>query len=263
MTMTLVDMAPVAMQALTLSMARALGCSLFLPFLGRRHMAALHRNAICIAVSLPQAMAYWQILMSGADPNLSPMVLALKEMLVGCLLGGLMSIPFWAFRGAFTLLDNQRGANAAQMNNPAMEADSSLLGEWVERLLLTMLIEAGALLWVFEALAHSYQAWPLASLWPPLSEAVMGQVLTAYVHLMADTLMLAAPYLLALLIIEFGMAIGSTTVQGIDVYQTAMPIKSLSALILLALSAGFYFRRGLDRMESWWIDGVLRILGMT
>ena len=263
MTMTLVDMVPAAVQALSLSMARALGCSLFLPFLGRRHMAALHRNAICMAVSLPQAMTYWEMVVRGAGMALNPMALAFKELLVGCMLGGLLAIPFWAFRGAFTLVDNQRGANAAQMNNPAMEADSSLLGEWVERLLLTILIEAGALWWVFEALAHSYQAWPLASLWPPLSEAVMGQVLTAYVNLMGDTLMLAAPYLLALLIIEFGMAIGSTAVQGIDVYQTAMPIKSLSALILLALSAGFYFQRGLDRLESWWNHGVLRILGMS
>ncbi len=262
MTHTLWDAMPLALQAMALSMARAVGCSLFLPSWGRRHMSSMHRNAICLAVSLPQAMAQWEFLMHQTQWVLHPMLMVFKEVLVGGLLGALLSIPFWIFRGAFTLVDNQRGANAAQMNNPSMEADSSLLGEWVERLLLVFLVETGGFLWVFEALSESYLTWPLTSTWPLLSEQVTTQVLAAYARLMMDVLLLASPLLLLLLAIEFGMAIGSTAVQGIDVYQTAMPIKSLAALIFLAVSVNQWFQHIMGRFEFWWVEGVVKTLGL-
>ena len=260
MTYNLFDSLFIFIQALSLSMARAVGCSIFVPSWGRRHTPSLHRNAICMAISLPQAMLYWEAASHGLKLEMNFVLTGFKELLLGCMLGSLLAIPFWVIRGAYTLVDNQRGANAAQMSNPAMEADSSLLGELAERFFIVILIETGFYFLVFQALFDSYQLWPLASAWPVLTQGISHQVLLAFANLFTDTMLLSAPFLLFLLLIEFGMAIGSSSVQGIDVFQVSMPIKSIFSLLILALTMQTFLYRSLEKYEDWWISGALRAL---
>lgn len=267
--LNLVDGLALAVQALSLSMARLLGCSLFFPLLGRRHLAALNRNAVCLALSLAQALTVWEGLsqawFAGQTPLVPFWLLGGKEVVIGCLLGSLLAIPFWVIRGAFTLIDNQRGANAAQMNNPAMEADSSLLGELAERVLIVMLIEMGIYLMAFEVVADSYRLWPLLSVWPVDlawgSSHATHAILQAFTQLLRDTVMYASPMLLLLLLIEWGMAISSSAVQGIDVYQIGMPIKSLSALAVLIVSAPMWLERAIESIQNGWGPGIQALLG--
>jgi len=248
------------LQALGLAMARVLGCAMFLPAFGRRHMSTLHRNSICIAVSLPQTWVLWNALGEGALPFLHVAALGAKEALLGCMLGMLMAIPFWTLRGMGTLVDNQRGANAAQQTNPSLEADASILGELAERLLISFLIHAGLFKLIFDVLADSYAVWPPLDVLPTWTPASRDAILAAFSRLLADTILYAGPVLLVLLALEYALAIASSAIQGLEVYQTAMPIKTLLALLIMVLWVPAMLEFAGTATEAWWLGDVLRLL---
>jgi type III secretion protein T len=252
---------PALWLSLALCMARWLGLSLMLPLLGRRHMGAVQLNAICLALALPQVPGVFDHLAAGQWQGPWLVLLGIKEVLLGVLLGALLSIPFWVLRGGLTLVDNQRGANAAQMNNPSMEADTSILGELGERMLIVWLVEAGAFVLLFDLMADSLLIWPVLDL-APLSMIGDGTRLwQAFAGLMSKTLLFAAPALFVLLMVEFAMALASSSVKGIDVYQISMPIKSLAVLILIATAGYAWFARGVEDLQDWWREGVFWALG--
>jgi type III secretion protein T len=257
----LIAAAPLGVQALGLSMARALGCAAFLPIFGKRHMAMLHRNALCMAISLPQAWIVWMQLDAQPMPVFHTVLLGAKEALVGGVLGLLLALPYWALQSACTLIDNQRGANAAQVANPSLAADASVLGELAERALIVMLIDAGLFTLAFDVLADSYTLWPALDSWPEWSRHARGDVTSAFARFFAAAVIYSGPVLLLLLAVELGLAISSTAVQGLDVYQTAMPVKSLLALLVLALWFVGLLSHVLPGFSDWWSDGALRALG--
>jgi type III secretion protein T len=253
---------PALWLSLALCMARWVGLGLMLPLLGRRHMGAVQRNAICLALALPQVPGVFGYLAAEQWQGPWFVLLGIKEVLLGVLLGALLSIPFWVLRGGLTLVDNQRGANAAQMNNPSMEADTSILGELGERMLIIWLVEAGAFVLAFEVMSDSLLVWPVLDLTPLGVIRDGARLWEAFASLMSKTLLFAAPALFVLLMVEFAMALGSSSVKGIDVYQTAMPIKSLAVLMLMAIAGHAWFARGVENLQEWWQYGVFRALGL-
>lgn len=259
MTLWLNDYFMLGVQALTLAMARIAGCAFFLPLMGKRHMSALHRNALCLALAMSQALLIWNEIRAESFPLFYLALLGLKEVFIGCALGFLMAIPFWGLSGAFTLLDNQRGANAAQQSNPSLPADASILGDLSERAFIIFLIHIGTFNMFVDVIADSYQIWPLFSITPNFNEQTRHELMNAIGILMHDTIIYCGPILLILLLIEFAMAINSTAVQGLDVYQTAMPIKSLVSIFLLAIYMETLLKFAAGRLEIWWIDGILKL----
>lgn len=252
---------PALWLSLALCMARWVGLSLMLPLLGRRHMGSVQRNAICLALALPQVPGVFDHLATGQWEGPWLVLVAGKEVLLGVLLSALLSIPFWVMRGGLTLVDNQRGANAAQMNNPSLAADSSILGELGERMLIVWLAEAGAFILLFDLMADSLLIWPVLDLAPIGLMSDGARLWETFAGLMSKTLLFAAPALFVLLLVEFAMALASSSVKGIDVYHISMPIKSLAVLMLIATTGSALFARGVESLQDWWRDGVFWALG--
>ncbi|OWQ93559.1 EscT/YscT/HrcT family type III secretion system export apparatus protein [Roseateles aquatilis] len=250
------------LQVTALAMARAIGMTLFLPFLSRQQTSGMVRTAICLGLSLPTAATLWPGFIS-APPGMAALVLiAIKEALLGALLGMLVALPFWTVRGMGTLIDNQRGANAAQQANPALQADATLLGELSERALVAFLIDLGLLQTAFTALAASHAQWPVLEMFPVFDTARQHAVFQALGSCIAQAVLLAGPALLLLLLIELALAISSTAVQGFDVYASAMAVKTLSALLIFALIAVPLFDKVAGDTLQWWQEGVMDTLGL-
>ncbi len=249
-------------QVMALSMARAAGMMTFIPFLTRQQASASVRGAICLALSLPAAIQVWPPFVASPPPPEAVLLLTLKEGLIGSLLGMLAAIPFWAVRGMGTLIDNQRGANAAQQVNPALQADATLLGELAERALVALLVDLGLLQATFTVLAVSHAHWPMLDMFPALDAAHQRGLLQALAGTLTQALLLAGPALLLLLMIELALAIASTAVQGFDVYASAMAVKTVSALLIVAMIAVPLFDKIVDDALRWWQEGLLTALGL-
>jgi type III secretion protein T len=259
------DVALQGVTALALGSARFIGCLGVLPPFGRMQLSATHRNILCMGLGLPQAWLLWREWPATPLAPLAVLLLAFKEVLLGMLLGAALSVPYWTFRAAFTLVDNQRGANAAQLANPSLPADSSLLGDLSERALTVVLAKAGLFVVLFEAMAQSYVLWPVRSVAPAWSASDAAATF-AFVHavllLLSQGLLYAAPVLLCLLLIEFGFAIASMAAQGIPVYENAMPVKSVAALLCIAVYLWTLLDTALPGITVWWQTGALQWLAL-
>lgn len=246
---------------IALGAARYVACINLLPNFGRSYMSVAHRNVLCLGLGLPQAWVLWHQMQATALEPLALLALALKEVLLGSLMGVALAAPYWAFRSAFTLVDNQRGANAAQVANPSLQADSSMLGELAERALIMLLVQTGLFVMLFEAMAESYALWPISAP-APLSGGQADYL--PFVHgllsFIKDALLYSAPVLLCLLLIELGFALTSTVAQGIPVYESAMPVKSLVALLCIAMYFGALADTALPAIAAWWRSGALALL---
>lgn len=250
------------LQALTLSATRIMACMTFNPAFGRRHMTMLCRNSVVIAFSMPEAALLWvQLPPHGLGWNIM-MLLTLKEAALGTLIGLVTATPFWAMRGMGTIIDNQRGGNAAQIMNPSLEADASVLGELVERCFVVYLGATGLSLLFYTTIYQSFAAWPPTVFAPALSVAQFASIVATLSGVAMDALLYAGPILILLLIVEasFGMIGGA--VKGIDVASLAVPLKSLLSLLLLALYLPVLLHHVCSDSLPRWME-TLRHLGLV
>ncbi|WAC75184.1 type III secretion system export apparatus subunit SctT [Roseateles sp. SL47] len=260
MTLTLPDLL-VVLQAVILSMARTLGMLMFLPFLSRQHTSVVLRGALALGLSLPVAASLWSPLVAAAPTPALYLVLVMKEAMLGTLLGMLAALPFWAVRGMGTLIDNQRGANAAQQVNPSLQADATLIGELAERGLAALLVQWGLFQTVFTVLTDSHEHWPVLALLPDLS-SYQHSILSALAGMVTQALVLAGPVLALLLLVELGLAVVSTAVQGFDVYSSAMAVKTLLALLMLLLVISPVMDWSATEALRWWQEGLAETVGL-
>lgn len=252
----------VLIQALLLSMARTLGMLKFLPFLSQQNSSGPIRGALALGLSLPVAVGLWEPLITASPSPALYAALLIKEVMLGTLLGMLAALPFWAVRGMGTLIDNQRGANAAQQVNPSLQADATLIGELAERGMVALLVQWGLLQTVFTVLTDSHTQWPVLALLPELGP-YQHSILASLAGLVTNALLLAAPVLLLLLLIELGLALVSTAVQGFDVYSSAMAVKTLLALVMLVLVISPVLQTSAQDALRWWQEGLPQALGFA
>ena len=59
------------------------------------------------------------------------------------------------------------------------------------------------------------------------------------------------------------LQIASTAVQGMDVYASAMAVKSVSALFIVVLIAAPLFDQVVGDALRWWQEGILDALGLA
>ncbi len=237
--------------ALALGMARLAACLALIPVFTPKHVPRLARNAVAMSIGCLFAVAIYPELRAGTV-IVPVFVLMVKEALIGAMLGVLMAMPFWAITGAGVLIDNQRGANAAQQTNPSLQADASVLGEILSRALVIVLIQAGTFHLLFNVVSDSLLLWPATSLLPPVGELKLAMVLDGFRDMLGNAIVYAAPALIVLMLVELSFATASVAVQGMPVHEMAMPIKSLLALFVLAIySANLLDKAGGDVAKSF------------
>ncbi|KWA24784.1 hypothetical protein WT37_04325 [Burkholderia territorii] len=209
------------------------------------------RNAVAFAFGLPYTVAVYARLHNSPIGITWLLWLSLKEALIGCMIGLLLATPFWAFISIGVLVDNQRGANAAQQANPSLQADSSIIGELIERFLIIVLFETGAFSGIFFVISDSLNVWPAHVPFPNLVSVGLDDYLNAFQRMLSAALRYSSPILVLLLIVEFMFALMSVIVKGMPVYEMAMPIKSLIALVVLSIYATILFSHGRVDVHEW------------
>lgn len=220
--------------AWSLCMPRLLGMALLLPVLGAQNFPGLLRVGICagFALLVIPTVAYTMPLDTlGA---IDMMVIALKESLLGLMLGFLMAVPFWSIESVGFIIDNQCGASISATLNPFDGHDTSPLGVLYSQAFTAFFIVTGGLTLVMGLLYESYRLWPVASPMPPLFIENAPAWLGVLNGMMAVALTLAAPAMLLMYLAEISLALMSSFVPQLQVFFMAMPIKSALALFVLA-----------------------------
>ena len=219
----------------TLILPRLFSCFLVMPVLSKQILGGgLIRNGVACSLALfiyPAVAGTLPIVLNGLDLAL----LIGKEVVLGLLIGFIVTVPFWAIEATGFIIDNQRGASMASVLNPMLGSQTSPTGLLLTQTLITLFFSGGAFLILLGALFQSYVHWPVGTFYPHLGSQWGAFFNGQLTHLLRLCVLMAAPLLIAMFLAEFGLALVSRFAPSLNVFILSMPIKSAVASFLLVL----------------------------
>lgn len=169
-------------------------------------------------------------------PLVSMPIYVAKEAAIGLVLGLLASVGFWALYAAGAIIEYQAGMAFATTIDPLTGQDESLLGSLLVRLFTTLFLITGGLLSLISLLFDSYVAWPLSSMMPALaSPKLVELLLRALTELLTTALIVAAPFVILMLMIEVAFGMLSRFAPLLNVFFVVLPLKVLALALMLLL----------------------------
>lgn len=208
---------------------------------------------IAIGLAAPSALGvYHQTALAPQQVDVAAVLL--KECVLGLVLAVPIAGPMWALQSVGSLIDSQRGANAAQQLTPFSQADASLLGSALTQALIVVLAGSGILALIYLLLLQSYEVWPVLQLAPDLRLFGFDGAVVNFDNWISRALLLAFPVLGVILLVDFAFALVSVFAPQLQAYFASMPVKSLAAIAVLAVYTHLlvshgesYFREVLHR----------------
>lgn len=245
--------------ALSLCMPRLMTAFLVAPFLNTELITGLTRRCIVLALVLivfPTILPFLQT----TQINLGFVVaIAVKEAIIGALLGFLAGLFFYAISAVGHIIDHQRGAAFASMMDPATGAQSTPMASLFTQMTITLFFISGGFMLFLSGIYESYRIWPIDSYWPRFDPAFTRFFLERLDDMFALSLLLSSPLLIALFLSELGLGLINRFAPQLNVFFLAMPIKSAVALIILLFYLPFllvFIRSGF--IQRFNIFGLLR-----
>ena len=237
--------------AVVLCMARLIGLFAVTPFLSPRVLTGVLRNALVIALAVILAPA----LMAQVDGNIHFSVSLLfvmgKEVLLGLLVGYLVSIVFWASSSIGFIVDNQRGSSMAEEADPLSGEQSSPTGNLVFQTFTMIFYSTGGFLIFMGLLFDSYVAWPVLSFMPRLDGPRLLPFFFGQLDIfMYGVILLASPAMLICFLTDFYMGMVNRFAPQLNVFFMAMPVKSALSLFLMVLYWGLLLSILKDQLVS-------------
>lgn len=228
-----------------------LGAALMLvPGLGEHYVMPRLRLLLALTLSLIVAPA-----LADAMPVLprEPMALArlvAMEVLVGLLLGFVARLALTAIHAGGSLIAMQSGLSAASMFDPSEAGQGTVPGSFLAAAALTLMFAAGFHHLLLRAVAASYATFPIGG---AIDMAAASDLL---LRLSADALAtgarIAAPMILAGLVVNLGLGAIGRMVPSFPIFLVALPAQLLLALLVLELS----LPAGMELFGRAFIDGL-------
>ncbi|MBF5059692.1 Yop proteins translocation protein T [Candidatus Neptunochlamydia vexilliferae] len=233
------------------------------PFLGAKLAPGIARMglAICLAlVFLPFIAVHVK---QPIGFNNAFVLFALKELIIGFILGFFITIPFYAVQASGMYVDYLRGASVMRSQDPAMQSQASPIGILYNSILIVLFFQIGGPFLFFDAVMKSYEIVPPAGFINPLFFSVkspfwkisfdlVNQVVTIAIQL-------AGPALVGILMAEMFLGIANRLAPQVQIAFLGMSIKSL--LGLGVLWAGWFFILKQFAKQSYdWIELLNKVI---
>ena len=186
-------------------------------------------------------------------------LLSIKEALVGTALGLPLSLPFWVLLSAGDIIDQQRGATQGRLNDPAGFGDLSIVGTLFLLCGIAILAETGHLDQTADALYRSWRVWRPLEFLPIPDVRAADLVLHLLDEVQRQSLTLAAPVLLVMLIGDVAMMLLARMAPQLRADDLSLAVRNLVFMIFMPLYAGFFvlYAAGIENQ----LARGLRILG--
>jgi type III secretion protein T len=228
---------------LGICMARLAPVFQLVPFMGGSLLTALTRNAIIISITFlvyPVAMADAP---ASLNINFAMGAIIVKEILIGVIMGYLISLTFHLASSVGFIVDNQRGLSQSQATDPLSGEMSSPTGNLVFQTLVMVFIATGGLTLFFGLLLESYAFWPVFSFTPDFhNQALVRMFIRQFDLFMLGVLVLGGPMVIVCFLVDFGMGLMNRFAPQLNVFFLSMPIKSGLSMALMLIYWTVLFR---------------------
>ncbi len=207
---------------------------LVLPVFTNELIPAMVRNAIFVAFALIVIIVQPTLPVAALDVQ-GWVVMFVKEAVVGVAIGVLFGIFLWAFEAAGQVIDTQIGATTAQVTDPLSGQQTSLTGAFLGRLANYVFMAAGGLMLLMGILLESFALWPIGQPLPSLAQTGIRLFEAEFSNFLRLTLLIAAPMLVVLFIIDSVLGLVNRYAQQLNVFFLSMSLKALASVAILLI----------------------------
>lgn len=207
-----------------------------LPLLSRDVVPALVRNVFIFSL----ALGLYPLISSTSDlGGMSPIgfiPLVVKESIIGLMIAYTFSIIFWALQGAGEIIDAKIGSTTAQIVDPILGHQTTMTATFFSRLAAYLFVALGGLSVFLGVLLQSYAIWPVDAPLPALQWNDDLIFVRRVSDLFAIMLILAAPVLVVLSLVEFGFGLVNRFADRLNVFSISMSVKAWVAMLVVVLA---------------------------
>jgi len=218
---------------LGLSATRVAVALLLVPLFSTELVPPMVRNAMFVSVALLGLTLQPPAPLAASGPQWLSMFA--KEALIGAAVGLLFSGVMWAFESAGQLIDTKIGATAAQLVDPLSGQQVSLNGAFLGRLASYVFMAQGGFMVLAGTLMQTYAAWPVRAPLPALAPGGVRLFETELGRIMALTLLVAAPALVVLYLVETVLGLVNRFAPQLNVFALASSLKTFGATWIILI----------------------------
>jgi flagellar biosynthetic protein FliR len=177
-------------------------------------------------------------------------------------IGGLMAFGVVAAFAAFLLggriIDVQMGFGVASLIDPTTRSSAPLLGTFLNFLAVVTFFAIDGHHLIIRGLAFSLEHIPPGT---SLGEINIGAVVAHFGAMFIFGVMVVAPALIAILLLDIGLAVIARTMPQVNVFIVSLPLKIFVGLAMTAISLpylGSVMKRIFESIFSYWESVVAR-----
>ena len=184
-------------------------------------------------------MMYYTFSIEAFTINGDYLLLVLKEAIVGLVLGLVVYIVFSAVQIAGGFIDFQMGFAMANIVDPQTGAQSPLMGQFFNFLLLLVFLTINGHHLVLDGIFYSYQFMPMDQFFPKFGDAEsIEYIMKLFVAVFAVAFQMSAPIVATLFLVTLALGITGKTVPQLNIFVVGFPIKIAVGFILLMTMMG-------------------------
>lgn len=182
-------------------------------------------------------------------PDFAGLVLLIaQEMMIGLLIGTVSRIFMTALDTAGMLISAQSGLANAQVFNPSLASQGSLIGAFMSVTGVLILFATNMHHLLIRGIVDSYNAFPIGQM--PLSGDMADVISRAVSASFLIGVKLATPFVVLTLLIYVGMGVLSRLMPQVQVFILALPIQLLLSILTLFFVLGAMFSLWLSHFEQ-------------
>lgn len=232
---SLFDMPMLLMAALISSLRTLIALSL-LPMFTSPTVPAEVRVSVALAIVVPVVAARLEMPMPTALDAVSLTLLVLREAGIGLVIGLAFGALAAGLQTAGDIIDHQTGLTFSQNIDPFNGNSVSLTAQFLERVVMSILLAAGILLVIIDALHLSYELWPVGRPLPSFERLVPLSLIEQSGRLFSFALLLAGPALLVLFVVDAGLGMLNRAAPQFSIFSLTLTLKPIIGLMVLVLA---------------------------
>lgn len=215
--------------------------AMIMPGIGDSFVPARIRLLSALGLSLVIFPLIVDHLPSPVPGTLALVTLILMEFIIGLFVGTIARIFMAALDIAGMVISFSSSLSNAQLFNPALASQGSLVGAFLSVTGMVVLFGANLHHLIIMGMIDSYNLFPIGGI--PDTGSMAELVAQALSTSFMIGMQLAAPFVVMMLLVYLGMGVLSRLMPQVQVFLLALPLQILLALVMmsLVLSAGFIY----------------------
>ncbi|MCF6270022.1 MAG: flagellar biosynthetic protein FliR [Melioribacteraceae bacterium] len=167
-------------------------------------------------------------------------VMAIKEVVVGLIIGFTLNLVFYGFTFAGTFIGFDMGLAMAQVMNPVEKTTGNVIGQVIYFLALMIFFMIDGHQYVIRALAYSFQVIPIGEF--QSNEALFTLMIQYSSSVFIIAVKIAAPILVSFFLIHIAEGILARMIPQMQVFFVTQPLKiGIGFLLLMAILPVYFY----------------------